>query len=71
MLKKVFILGVVITLTSFDVKDSTVYICGPQGAKKYHYSESCRGLSNCQHVVSKVTLSQAREYGLGLCGWED
>jgi hypothetical protein len=48
-----------------------VYICGPTGAKKYHYNENCRGLTACRHVLTKVTLSQAQGYGLTLCGWED
>ena len=49
----------------------TVYICGPTGAKKYHYSETCRGLSNCKHEVVKKTLKEAQSLGLTICGWED
>tara|TARA_R110002126_G_scaffold282681_1_gene431246 strand:+ start:8459 stop:8605 length:147 start_codon:yes stop_codon:yes gene_type:complete len=48
-----------------------VYICGPRGAKKYHYTENCRGLSACIHGIVKTSLSQAQNYGLTLCGWED
>jgi len=59
------------TITAFCSKDVTVYICGPQGAKKYHYSEDCRGLRACKHEVFKVTKSKAESYGLTLCGWED
>jgi hypothetical protein len=59
------------TITAFCSKDAAVYICGPQGAKKYHYSENCRGLSACKHEVFKVTKSKAESYGLTLCGWED
>lgn len=50
---------------------STVFICGKNGAKKYHYSETCRGLSNCKHEVYKTTLKEAKGLGLDLCGWED
>jgi hypothetical protein len=48
-----------------------VYICGPRGAKKYHLSEYCRGLSACKHETVKVSLSKAENLGLSLCGWED
>jgi len=66
---KYFLLLLLISLTSFT--ESNVYICGKNGAKKYHYSESCRGLSNCKHEVVKTTLREAKGLGLGLCGWED
>lgn len=58
-------------ITSFCNKDKTVYICGSQGAKRYHYSENCRGLDACKHQVFKVSKSKAQTYGLTLCGWED
>ncbi len=48
-----------------------VYICGPKGAKKYHLTASCRGLSACKDATVKVSLSQAENLGLALCGWED
>jgi hypothetical protein len=48
-----------------------VYICGTTGAKKYHYSENCRGLNACKHEIVTVALSEAQGYGLTLCGWED
>ena len=57
-------------LSSFNI-NSTVYICGPNGAAKYHLVEKCRGLSNCQNGIYSVSIYKARELGLGLCGWED
>lgn len=51
--------------------ETKVYICGATGAKKYHFTESCRGLNACKHEIVKVTISQAKGYGLTLCGWED
>ncbi|WP_456312544.1 hypothetical protein [Pseudomonas shirazensis] len=60
-----------IFLTSFCPPETSVYICGPTGAKKYHYKEHCRGLTACRHVLTKVSVSQAQSYGLTLCGWED
>lgn len=56
---------------AFNVTKVDVYICGPSGAKKYHYSETCRGLGNCKHEVVKKTLPEAQSLGLTLCGWED
>jgi hypothetical protein len=60
-----------IFLISFHPIATKVYICGPKGAKKYHYSENCRGLTACRHEIVKTSLSQAQNYGLTLCGWED
>lgn len=51
--------------------ETHVYICGVSGAKKYHYTQTCRGLNACKHEIVKVTISQAKGYGLTLCGWED
>lgn len=58
-------------LVSIRPPETTVYICGPTGAKKYHYKETCRGLSSCSHGVVKTSLKQAQNFGLTLCGWED
>lgn len=58
-------------LTSFSSAETSVYICGANGAKKYHLKETCRGLSSCSHEVVKTTLSQAQNKGLTICGWED
>ena len=57
--------------TSFRPVEDNVFICGPTGAKKYHYNENCRGLSSCSHGTVKTTLKQAKGLGLTLCGWED
>ncbi|MFH7017602.1 hypothetical protein [Flavobacterium sp. FlaQc-47] len=60
-----------IVFTSFDLPETSVYICGSTGAKKYHYKETCRGLSSCSHETVKTSLKQAQGLGLTLCGWED
>jgi len=60
-----------IFFSSFCPPPTQVFICGPTGAKKYHYKENCRGLTACRHVLTKVSESQAQGYGLTLCGWED
>ncbi|MBF6642144.1 hypothetical protein IVB69_11685 [Flavobacterium sp. J49] len=70
-MKKAVLLLVFITLTSFVDTADNVYICNSKGAKKYHLKEFCRGLSACKHEVIKVTLKEAKEKGLDLCGWED
>ena len=60
-----------VLLSSFQPVENNVYICGPRGAKKYHFSENCRGLTACRHEIIKTSLKQAESYGLTLCGWED
>lgn len=57
-------------LSSFNI-NSTVYICGPNGAARYHFTKNCRGLSSCKHGIYTVSKSKAQELGLTLCGWED
>lgn len=57
--------------TSFTPSQSSVFICGSTGAKKYHLKETCRGLSSCRSETVKTSLKQAQGLGLTLCGWED
>ena len=69
-MKKLAILLSILLFTSFSSIESDVYICGVKGAKKYHYSKTCRGLNACKHEVKQVTL-EAKNFGLTICGWED
>ena len=69
-MKKIICLFFIYTLFSFKNVDSTVYVCESKSAKKYHLSETCRGLNPCKHKIVKTTQSKARDMGLTLCGWE-
>ncbi|TPG42060.1 hypothetical protein [Flavobacterium pectinovorum] len=68
---KYIIIPLFTCLTTFYPVETKVYICGPTGAKKYHLTDNCRGLTACRHEITKVSISQAQRYGLTLCGWED
>ena len=70
-MKKVILLLLLFTFASFTSSESDVYICVSKGAKRYHFTKTCKGLSNCKHTIKKVTLDEAKEMGLTLCGWED
>ncbi|WP_333809253.1 hypothetical protein [Flavobacterium sp.] len=70
-MKKLILLSSILLLSSFNSVESDVYICGAKGAKKYHFSKTCRGFSSCKHEIKKVTLKEAESYGLTLCGWEN
>ena len=59
------------TTLLINTSGSTVYICDSPTAKKYHYSENCRGLNACTHEIKKMNLSEAKVSGRTLCGWED
>jgi hypothetical protein len=48
-----------------------VYICVSKTASKYHYSQSCTGLNRCSHKIEKVSISDAKNRGYSLCGFED
>lgn len=52
------------------IKTGDVYLCDSVGGKKYHYSKSCRGLSNCKHKIITVSLKKAISLGKGKCGHE-
>ncbi len=71
MTKKTPLYLLFLTLTAFYQNGSKVYICGPEGSKKYHYSNSCRGLSACKDKIAEVSKTKAESLGLSLCGWED
>ncbi len=57
--------------TSFSINVSDVYIWKGPKSKKYHYKKDCRGLSNCSTDIYTVSLSDAKDAGRTLCGWED
>ena len=70
-MKKYLLLTILgLTLTSYSVNDD-VYICDSKGGKRYHLSKECRGLSNCKAEIKKISLSDAKESGKTLCGYED
>lgn len=71
MIKKILIIIAFVFITAFSPSSTKVYICGPQGAKKYHYSSSCRGFSACKDQINEVSKDKAISLGLTLCGWED
>lgn len=41
----------------------------PQSGNKYHYNQSCRGLSRANSVAT-MSLGEAQSLGYDLCGWE-
>lgn len=41
----------------------------PTSGKKYHLNKNCRGLNRAK-VVKSISLSEAKNKGLSLCGWE-
>lgn len=71
MIKNTIMIFAFVLISAFSNNNSKVYICGPQGAKKYHYSSSCRGLSACKNKINEVSKDKAISLGLTLCGWED
>lgn len=70
-MKTYLLLGLLMLNSSYCLKPTTVYLCNSDGGKKYHYSSSCRGLSNCQHKIIQTTLEKAKKAGKTLCKWED
>jgi hypothetical protein len=66
-----FLSAILLFTTSFNALYSDVYICKGKYSKKYHYVKNCRGLSNCSTDIYKASLSEAKDLGRSLCGWED
>jgi hypothetical protein len=68
-MKTILLLLFLITNTA-SPPATMVYVCSGAKGKKYHLRVDCRGLSNCQHRIIKMTLAEAKKNGLTLCGWE-
>jgi len=56
--------------TAFTSGPADVYICDNKTTDKYHYSSTCRGLSNCQFKVVKTTIQKVKGKKMTLCAWE-
>lgn len=69
-MKKLLLLLCFVSLTSFYT-ETDVYLCNTKGGKKYHFTKDCQGLRNCQGEIIKVTLTEAKEKGKTICGYED
>lgn len=67
---KIFLFVLLMTAGLTGHEPTTVYLCDSPGANRYHLQENCRGLSNCQHRIIKVSLEDAKKSGKTLCGWE-
>lgn len=64
-------LYIFLSLSSIFSTERSVFICNGNYSKKYHYTKTCRGLSNCSTAIEKVTLDVAIQKKRTLCGWED
>jgi len=51
--------------------NGAVFICKGPSSKRYHLIKGCRGLKNCSTRIYEVSLSEAKEIGRTLCGYED
>lgn len=70
-MKKILCILIFTSLFAFTEVDTDVYICNSKSSKKYHFKETCRGLNACKHEIIKISLKEAKEKGLEICGWED
>ena len=53
--------------TEVKTKEATVYICTGPKAKKYHATETCRGLNRCSGSIRQLSVSSARVKGFTPC----
>lgn len=53
-----------------DEVSKTVYICQSTAAKRYHYSQNCKGLRHCTHTIVKTNVREAEAVGLTPCRLE-
>ena len=49
----------VATKTASTASERYVYVCTGGNSSRYHKTDRCRGLQNCQATVKKVTLDYA------------
>ena len=45
----------------------TVWVCTSSGAKRFHASDSCKGLSNCGEEILPLTREEAEKRGKTFC----
>jgi predicted lipoprotein with Yx(FWY)xxD motif len=69
-MKRILFLFLLFAFSSFTAS-TDVYLCNSKGGKRYHFKKDCRGLSNCQAEIKKVTLDDAKKIGKTICGYED
>ena len=48
-------------------ESTTVVVCMGGSSKRYHKTEYCRGLNNCQGGLKRVTLEEAKRAGRTAC----
>lgn len=53
--------------TEVKTKEATVYICTGPKAKKYHATQTCRGLNRCSGSIRQLAVSSARAKGFTPC----
>lgn len=54
-------------LSASTFQTTTVYVCTGKYATKYHFSKSCRGLTNCKGAINQTTLDNAGKLGYSVC----
>lgn len=55
-------------MAKFNLPDS-VFVCGTDTTRKFHYNKNCRGLNNCKQPITKLEYIYAIDHR-ELCGWE-
>jgi hypothetical protein len=56
---------------SFTSSEPNVYICNNGKTEVYHLNKECSALKRCTHGIRPMTLSEAKNKRLRLCGNED
>lgn len=70
-MKTLLLTSILLTGLFSNSGETTVYHCNSGTATSYHLKKDCRGLNACKHEVETLTVAEAKEQGLKLCGWED
>ncbi|WP_281798523.1 hypothetical protein [Prevotella pallens] len=53
--------------TEVKTKEATVYVCTGPKAKKYHATQTCRGLNRCSGSIRQLSVSSAKAKGFTPC----
>lgn len=60
------------TRTEISVTHETVvFVCESSGAKRYHFKSTCRGLKRCSNKIQQLSIINAENIGLTICGYEN
>lgn len=61
----------IFAFSSWKSSSGNVFICDNGKTEVYHLDKECHGLKRCTTGITPLTLKEAKDKGLRLCGYEE